>query len=71
MAESEFSWLKIASFIFVCILWVVTFVTVASGIILITEGSFTNGIMTVIGGFVCGFVSYLIYRNYQKKSRNK
>lgn len=68
MAESDFSWLKIASFIGALVLIVLTFITVANGISLITNGSVFEGIVNILGGAVClvGFI--LVYKNYQKKS---
>ena len=71
MAESDFSWLKIASFLGALVLIVMTFITLANGIRLVTSGSVFEGIVNMLGGGVClaGFV--WVYKNYQKKSLEK
>lgn len=68
MAESDFSWLKIASFIGALVLIVLTFITVSNGISLMVNGSVFQGVVNILGGAVClvGFI--LVYKNYQKKS---
>ena len=68
MAESEFSWLKIASFFGAVLLVLVAIVTVASGIQLIVDDKATNGVFTIISGVISGYCAYLVYKNYQKKS---
>lgn len=68
MAESDFSWLKLASFFGVCLLWVLAVLLIATGIRLITAGTVVYGVATIIGGFVCAYSSVLVYKNYQKKS---
>ena len=68
MAESDFSWLKIASFIGALVLIVLTFITASNGISLMVNGSVFQGVVNILGGAVClvGFI--LVYKNYQKKS---
>ena len=68
MAESDFSWLKIASFFGALVLIVLTFITVANGISLITNGSVFEGVVNIVGGAVCLMGFILVYKNYQKKS---
>lgn len=68
MAESEFSWLKIASFIGACILIVLAFVGIAFGISMITADNVFYGIASIIGGIACGAIAVWVYRNYQEKS---
>ena len=70
MAESEFSWFKIASFFGACLLMVIAFVALASGISLITDGDCLHGVACVSGGLICIAVSVMVYRNYQNKTRN-
>ena len=68
MAESEFSWLKIASFIGALVLIILMVVTVSNGISLIVNGSAFEGIVNILGGAVCLIGAILVYKNYQKKS---
>lgn len=68
MAESDFSWLKVASFIGACFLLVLAIVVIATGITLIKDGSTFYGVATTISGVVCIISSVLVYKNYQKKS---
>ena len=71
MAESDFSWFKIASFFGAGLLALVCFVAISSGIFLITNGMSFNGAVTVAAGLLCGVGAALIYRNYQKKNLKK
>lgn len=68
MAESDFSWRKILSFFGAGILVFIAFVTVASGIKLITLHHGFNGVITIISGLVAATDAVLIYKNYEKKS---
>ena len=68
MAESDFSWLKLASFFGAGLLWVLAVLVIAAGIRLIAVDSFLYGVATIIGGIVCIYASVLVYKNYQKKS---
>ena len=68
MAESDFSWFKIASFFGAGVLMFIAVVAVASGIYLICENRGFNGVMTIVAGIVCAAASVLIYKNYEKKS---
>lgn len=68
MAESDFSWLKIASFVGALILVVLAIVSISSGINIITTGNTFYGVSSVFGGIVCIIGVILVYKNYQKKS---
>lgn len=68
MAESDFSWLKIASFVGALILVVLAIVSISSGINMITTGNTFYGVSSVFGGIVCIIGAVLVYKNYQKKS---
>lgn len=68
MAESDFSWFKIASFFGAGVLLLIAIVAVASGIYLICENRGFNGVMTIVAGAVCAVLSVLVYKNYEKKS---
>jgi len=68
MAESDFSWLKIASFFGAGLLWVLAVLVIAAGIRLIVADAFLYGVATVVSGIVCIYASVLVYKNYQKKS---
>ena len=68
MAESDFSWLKIVSFLGALILIVLAIVSISSGINMITTGNSFYGISSLFGGIVCIIGAVLVYKNYQKKS---
>lgn len=68
MAESDFSWLKITSFVGALILVVLAIVSISSGINIITTGNTFYGVSSVFGGIVCIIGAILVYKNYQKKS---
>lgn len=68
MAESEFSWLKMASFFGAAVLLVVCFVAIATGITFFTENNAFKGVVSIIAGVICGAGSILVYKYYQKKS---
>ena len=68
MAESDFSWLKLASFFGAGLLWVLAVLLIATGIRLITADTVFYGVATIVGGIVCIYASVLVYKNYQKKS---
>lgn len=71
MAESDFSWFKLASFFGAGLLALICFVAIASGISLIVSGASFNGIITVVAGALCGAGAVIVYRNYQKKTLRK
>lgn len=71
MAESEFSWLKIASFFGALSLVVLSFIVIAAGINMSVSGNSFYGVSSILGGLVCGINAVLIYLNYQKKSRKQ
>lgn len=68
MAESDFSWFKIASFFGVAILALLCFAAVGSGITLIVGGKLFGGIASIVGGVLCAAGAVWTYTNYQKKS---
>ena len=68
MAESDFSWFKIASFFGAGLLMFIAIVAIASGIYLAFENRGFNGVITIIAGTVCAVLSVLVYKNYEKKS---
>lgn len=69
MAVSEFSWLKIASFIGALLLVIVCIITLATGISIISEDSIFRGVVCTISAFINGYGAVQVYKNYQKKSR--
>lgn len=71
MAESQFSWFKLASFVGATLLAVICFVAVAAGFNLYHEGQSFYGIMCVVAGFLSGAFAVMVYKNYQKKSREQ
>ena len=68
MAESDFSWLKMASFIGALVLVILAIVTIANGILLITGGDVMRGVASIVGSLVCGTGAVMVYLNYQRKS---
>ena len=68
MAESDFSWFKLASFFGVAILMFACFVVIAGGITLITKDEAFNGAFTIVAGLLLGAGAVWVYRNYQKKT---
>lgn len=68
MAESDFSWFKLASFFGAGLLAILCFVTIAGGITLIVGGNAFHGAVVIIAGIICGGLAVLVYRNYQKKT---
>ena len=71
MAESEFSWKKLASFIGALVFVVLGIVTVANGIYLMTIGGGFEGAVNVICGIVCLACAVFLYKRYQKFSLEK
>ena len=69
MAESNFSWLKIASFFGALLLVVLAIVSIGMGINLVRNGNDFYGCASICSGIISFFVAVLIYRNYQKKGR--
>lgn len=68
MAESDFSWFKLASFFGVAILMFACFVVIAGGITLCTKGEAFNGGFIIVAGLLLGAGAVWVYRNYQKKT---
>jgi hypothetical protein len=68
MAESKFSWLKVASFIGALVLVILAIVTIANGIMTTVGGDALHGVFSIAGGLVCGACAVWAYKNYQKKS---
>ncbi len=69
MAESDFSWFKILSIFGAGLLVLLCFVTISGGIRLIIGGNAFHGAAAIIAGVVCGVLAWLVYRNYDKKTR--
>lgn len=65
MAECDFSWFKVLSFFGATALAVLCFILLGFGIGNIT----VHGVACVIAGVLSGIAAVLVYRNYQKKSR--
>lgn len=68
MAESNFSWLKIASFVGALVLVMLAVVTIANGIMTTVGGDALHGVFSIACGLVCGACAVWVYKNYQKKS---
>ena len=68
MAESDFSWFKLASFFGAALLAFACFVVIAGGITLCTKGEAFNGAFTIVAGVLLGAAAVWVYRNYQKKT---
>ena len=67
--ESQFSWRKIRSFFGVALLVLAGIVGLSHGIGLISASKVAGGIFAIIGG-ICGFAgAVLLYRNYNKHSK--
>ena len=68
MAESDFSLVKLISFIGALVLIIVAFVAIGSGIMMWTEGNAFRGIACILGGMVCVAGAVAVYLNYQRIS---
>lgn len=68
MAESEFSWLKFASFFGAMLLVVVCFILLGFGISTTGSGSAFYGITCIVAAVISGAAAVFVYKNYQKKS---
>ena len=68
MAESDFSWLKIASFFGAAILIVMCFVMLGFGINAICGDDAFHGVISIFAALVCGAGAVIVYKYYQKKS---
>ena len=68
MAESDFSWLKIASFFGVALLTLACFIMLGFGINAICADDAFHGIISVFAALVCGAGAVIVYKYYQKKS---
>ena len=69
MAESDFSWFKIASFFAVAILVLLAFVLVGGGIYAIVCGQTVYGVAGIVGGCLSVIVAWWVYRSYQNKTK--
>ena len=69
MAESEFSWLKLASFLGAAVLVVLAFILIGSGISQVVDHNTTYGVASILGGLISAVVAYVIYQNYQRKTK--
>ena len=69
MAECNFSWFKVASFVGAVVLAVTCFAVIAAGINLIKNEQDFPGLMCVIAGLISGGCAVMVYKNYQKKSK--
>ena len=69
MAECNFSWFKVASFVGAVVLAVICIVVIAAGINLISNEQDFPGLMCVIAGLISGGCAVMVYKNYQKKSK--
>jgi hypothetical protein len=68
MAESDFSLVKLISFLGSLVLIIVAFVAIGSGIMMWTEGNAFRGIACILGGLVCVAGAVAVYLNYQRIS---
>lgn len=68
MAESTFSWLKLASFIGAVVLVILAFALIAGGIYQIVGGDSFHGVAGILGGLLSGIVALSLYHYYQRKS---
>ena len=68
MAESDFSWLKMASFFGAAILIVMCFVMLGFGINAICGDDAFHGVISIFAALVCGAGAVIVYKYYQKKS---
>ena len=71
MAESNFSWLKLASFIGALVFVILAFALIAGGIYQVIDGKSFYGVASIFGGLLSGVVALSIYNYYQKKSLEK
>lgn len=67
--ESQFSWRKILSFFGVALLALGGIVGLSQGIGLICSARIAGGIFSIIGGILAFVCAVLLYRNYDKYSR--
>ena len=68
MAESDFSLVKLISFLGSLVLIIVAFVAIGSGIMMWTEGNAFRGIACILGCMVCVAGAVAVYLNYQRIS---
>ena len=68
MAEANFSWFKLASFVGALVLVVLAFATIAGGISLIGDGNTFRGVACIISGVLSGAGAVMVYKNYQRKT---
>lgn len=68
MANSDFSWFKIASFFGALVLVVLCFIMLGFGIGNVVEGETIYGGACIFAGILVGGLAVLVYNNYQRKS---
>lgn len=66
--ESKIGWMKIVFFVGALILAVITIVSLAAGIYMMTGGQLVYGFACIAASLITGYATYLVYDNYQKKS---
>lgn len=69
MAEAQFSWFKLASFIGALVLAVLTFLLIGGGIYQIIGGQIVYGVACIAGGILSGIAAIDVYNNYQKGNK--
>ena len=70
MAEAQFSWFKLASFIGALVLAILALLLIGGGIYQIIGGEITYGVAGILGGAVSGLVACWVYQNYQNKGND-
>lgn len=68
MAESTFSWLKLASFIGAVVLVILAFALIAGGVYQIVGCDSFHGVAGILGGLISVVVAWSLYEYYQRKS---
>lgn len=68
MAESNFSWLKVASFVGALLLLIIVIATIAGGVYLIGDGNTFRGIACILSGLLSGADAVVVYLNYQHRT---
>ena len=69
MAVSDFSWLKLASFIGALLLAVLFIASVAFGIQSLHDGEIAHGIVYLAGAMLSADAAWRVYHNYQKSDK--
>ena len=68
-SEAHFSWRKIISFFGVAILAFLGFVGISQGLGLIIASRVIGGILTIVAGACAFVVAFLLYKSYEKYSK--